>query len=226
MKNRDAKVAARSSGGSSGGEIFYSFVVAGQEDYITRATAILDLGCGQGLFGEFINRRFDRLLDGVDLIQYENFKSEYYETFILSNLEELGRCSFAKSYDLIFAIGVIEYLANPRLFIKSAINLLTPNGKLLLAAPNPISLSSLGSLAVRGQFSAFLEKYSPASITPVLPLDAVRMIEEAELSLISLDYSNMGRLPLAKFWFYQRIFPFLKGRFFSDHYRVIAKRCT
>lgn len=226
MSERDIVAAVKTSGGTSGDEIFYSFVTLGQEDDITNATAILDLGCGKGLFGEFINRRFNKLIDGVDIIHYDNFQSQYYEEFILLNLEKLAEYETPKKYDLIFVIGVIEHLENPRLFIRSAKKLLAANGKIILVSPNPLALSSLGSLVGRGQFSFFLERCSPGSITPVLPIDALRMIKEAELSLVSLDYSNRGRLPLTHSWSYQKVFPFLKGRFFSDVYRVVAKLST
>jgi 2-polyprenyl-3-methyl-5-hydroxy-6-metoxy-1,4-benzoquinol methylase len=226
MSQRDTIAAASSSGGVSGDESFYLFATAGQEDDITKASAILDLGCGQGYFGEFINRRFNQLLDGIDIINYSTFHSQYYKNFTLVNLEKLGEFNLINKYDMIFVIGIVEYLENPRLFIRSASNFLAPHGKLIIIAPNPISLSSLGSLVVRGQFNAFTEKSSPGSITPVLPVDAVRMIKEAQLNVVSLDYSNKSRLPLTQSWSYQKVFPFLKGRFFSDHYRVIAKLST
>lgn len=213
---------ARSSRGISGGMPHYAWAVRGLEQDLQTSASVLDLGCGVGLFGTYLRERFGCRPHGVDLVRHEGFREADYATFTLRNLETLD--STDKRYDVIFAIGLIEYFPNPRAFFRSVPALLSPRGKLVLTAPNPASLGSTFSLLVRGEFSAFREASNPASITPVLPVDVCRMVREAGLAEIATDYSAVGRIPMLGGVSFQRIAPFLHGRLWSDNFRVVAAR--
>ncbi|HSI13677.1 MAG TPA: methyltransferase domain-containing protein [Chthoniobacter sp.] len=208
--------------GISGGERHYAWTVRGLEAALQRATSILDLGCGTGLFGKFLRERFGQRPDGIDVVRQPGFCEESYASFELRDLNASPPAS--KTYDLIFAIGLIEYLSDPRAFFHSLVPLLAPGGTLVLTAPNPASLRSLLSLAVRGEFSAFRESSNPASITPVLPVDAVRMLREAGFADAHVDYFAMGRMPWCRNLRYQQLIPFLTGRLWSDDFRCIARK--
>lgn len=208
--------------GISGGDPHYTWTVRGVEKEISRSTAILDLGCGQGLFGTYLVQRFDRKPHGLDVVQHAGFRAQHHASFALKNLEILTPTD--QRYDLIFAVGLIEYFPNPRAFFRSLAPLLTSNGKVVLTSPNPASLLNLISLISRGEFSAFREASNPASITPVLAVDAVRMLREAGFTQISVDYSGNGRVPFCRKLRYQTVLPFLKGRWWSDNFRIVASR--
>jgi hypothetical protein len=45
------------------------------------------------------------------------------------------------------------------------------------------------------------------------------------MELVTLDFSNRSRLPGTGKWM-QDILPFLSGRWFSDHFRVVGRRIT
>lgn len=192
----------------------------GLETDIARAAAILDLGCGRGHFGAYINQRFQRKPHGLDVVRHQAFSEGSYSSFELKNLETVEPT--AHRFNLVFAIGLIEYFPDPRAFIGSLPALLAPGGRVVLTSPNPASLLSLLSLAVRGEFSAFREISNPASITPVLPVDTVRMFREAGFTRITGDYSGSGRVPFCRGLRYQTVLPFLKGRQWSDNFRVVA----
>lgn len=218
----DPAARAKSSRGISGGMPHYAWAVRGLEKDLQVSASVLDLGCGVGLFGSYLRERFGCRPHGLDLVRHEGFRDADYATFTLQNLETLdGR---GKRYDVIFAIGLIEYFPNPRAFFRSVPALLSPGGKLVLTAPNPASLGSTFSLLVRGEFSAFREAFNPASITPVLPVDVCRMVREAGLAEIVTDYSAMGRIPMLGGVTFQRIAPFLRGRLWSDNFRVVAAK--
>ena len=213
---------ARASGGTSGGDSHYAWTVSGLEESMKASDAILDLGCGVGLFGAFLNERFGRKAHGVDVVRHEGFRDEDYASFELRNLEALE--GMEGRFDFIFAIGLLEYLPNPRAFIQSLPELLTPGGKVVITAPNPASLRSTAAVLWRGEFSAFREASNPASITPILPVDACRMFREAGFCDVILDYSATGRPPLLRSGRYQSLLPFLRGRLWSDDFRVIAAK--
>lgn len=214
------EVRALASQGISGGAPLYAWAVRGLEPHLQRARAVLDLGCGQGRFGGYLHERFQLQPDGCDVVRHAGFLQQHYASFELRNLETVE--STGRRYDAIFAIGLIEYFPNPRAFLQSLPPLLAPGGKVVLTSPNPASLLSLLSLARRGEFSAFREVSNPASITPVLAVDAVRMLREAGFTSIAVDYSGRGRVPFFRGLRYQQLLPLLRGRWWSDNFRAVA----
>lgn len=128
-------------------------------------------------------------------------------------------------YDLVFAIKVVEHAQNPRSFLRFASMHLKVGGKPVVTTPNCASLSSLFTLVLQGQFRDFRDGAGmyPSHITPVLPADASRLVREAGLEVVSLSFSNNGRIPFTSRP-YQSVLPFLGGKPFSDNYRLIGVR--
>ena len=128
-------------------------------------------------------------------------------------------------YDMIFAIEVIEHLENPRAFVRFSTSLLKSGGKLILTTPNVISAASLLTLICQGHFRDFRDGIGmyPAHLSSIIPLDAKRFVLESGLQMISIDYSNDGRIPFTTKT-YQKFFPFLKGKMVSDNYRIVAMK--
>jgi 2-polyprenyl-3-methyl-5-hydroxy-6-metoxy-1,4-benzoquinol methylase len=192
------------------------------EEELARAEAVLDLGCGVGGFGAHLARRFGRKTHGIDLVQHPGFIADAYASFQRLDLDAIEAGSVGRRFDLIFALGVIEYLTDPRALVCAVPHWLGPRGRFVITTPNPASLRSILSLAVRGEFSAFRAVSNPAAITPVLAADASRMFLEAGFDRVEMDYSGRGRPPFLRRGAYQRVVPWLTGRLFSDDYRVIG----
>jgi 2-polyprenyl-3-methyl-5-hydroxy-6-metoxy-1,4-benzoquinol methylase len=211
---------AHASGGISGGPSHYAWTISGLEDAVRETDDILDLGCGSGLFGAYLHERFGRKAHGLDVVRHECLCESAYASFALKNLETLT--PLGHQFDLIFAIGLIEYFPNPRSFFRSLPPLLKPGGQVVITSPNPTTLLSTASLLLRGEFTAFRACSNPASITPVLAVDACRMFREAGFHNVALVYSAHGRLPLSRSLTYQKILPFLRGRLWSDNFRIVA----
>src|SRR4051812_35018447 len=98
-----AEERAQASGGISGGNAHYSWTVRGMEDAISAGAAILDLGCGVGLFGTYLNERFNRKGHGLDVVRHAGFRDADYASFELRNLEAPAPAE--RQFDYIFAIG-------------------------------------------------------------------------------------------------------------------------
>jgi 2-polyprenyl-3-methyl-5-hydroxy-6-metoxy-1,4-benzoquinol methylase len=207
------------SGGISGGAEYYSFAIRGFESALP-GSRILDLGCGTGGFGCFLAERFGVHADGVDVIRYEGFVESAYASLHIADLDLLEAKHLEGRRDFVFALGVIEHLTNPRRFIHAAAALLKPGGHLVVTAPNPASLRSLTALLRSGEYSAFKEASNPASITPVLAVDAARMHREARLTRVETTFSDRGTIPGCGGMRWQRVLPFAGGRWFSDNFRV------
>jgi 2-polyprenyl-3-methyl-5-hydroxy-6-metoxy-1,4-benzoquinol methylase len=201
------------------------FAIAAVSSSLPGATAILDLGCGAGDLGRSLRPVFSGRLDGVDIVRFEGFPSDLYTSFIASNLDDDAGTGDAL-YDVVFAIEVIEHLENPRQFIRAAARRLKPGGALVVTTVNVLSLTSIATLAVQGAFREFRDGVGmyPAHITPVTPLDATRMMREADLRDVSVGFSNDGRLPYVDMPF-QRLLP-LRGRWFSDNFRAVGYRAA
>ena len=207
-----------------GASHLYALAVAGLDEAIACAQSILELGCGRGEFGEFLRRTYNRRLDGVDVVAYPDFRGEFYDRFIRADLNSATPWVNDMRYDLVFAVEVIEHLENPRSFCRLASRLLKAGGFLVITTPNPTSLSSLASLVICGTFREFRNGRGmyPTHITPVLPLDACRILSECGLKVQPVTYSHYGRIPFMSRT-YQSLLPFLRRGLFSDNYRVIGR---
>lgn len=201
----------------------YGLAVAELDEVIADAQSILDLGCGAGHFGQYLREIYSRRLDGVDVVKYLGFQSEFYDNFIQADLNSESQWFNTVRYDIIFAVEVIEHLENPRSFCRLAARLLKTGGRLVITTPNPTSLASLTTLVTCGMFRDFRDGTGmyPTHITPILAQDAQRILRECGLEVHSVTYSHFGRIPWTSRT-YQSLFPFLRGALFSDNYRVVG----
>lgn len=122
-----------------------------------------------------------------------------------------------QSVDWVFAIEVLEHLANPRAFVGEAFRVLRKGGTLFVSTPNNDALTSRLSLLFRGYYPAFSEQcYTETGhITPILELDLRRMSGEAGFGRIEFFFPLTGRIPKSNVpW--QRFFPALRGSLWSD----------
>jgi SAM-dependent methyltransferase len=122
-----------------------------------------------------------------------------------------------ESADWVFALEVVEHLANPRHFIKEAHRCLKAGGQMLITTPCNESVTARLSFLFRGYFPAFCEHDYRMSghITPVTELELKRMADEAGFGRVEFDYPLPGRIPKSRVaW--QRIVPRLRGKLWSD----------
>lgn len=110
------------------------------------AKRILDVGCGSGLFLEFLKKRLpdDSELFGFDLNQQllDELKSRGFGV-LPNNLNLLHETMDGQSlFDVICILQVIEHVAEPVEFLKKFLCFLRPGGFLIITTPNaagPIS---------------------------------------------------------------------------------------
>lgn len=98
-------------------------------------TKILEVGCGFGDFLEICNS------SGVDGIGIElNQEAVAYAKRKGRNVEGINVFEFEKGnpsqFNTVVSFQVLEHIANPLPFIKSCINLLSPNGSIILTVPD------------------------------------------------------------------------------------------
>jgi 2-polyprenyl-3-methyl-5-hydroxy-6-metoxy-1,4-benzoquinol methylase len=97
---------------------------------------ILDIGCGDGLFAEHINK--NNYLAGVDFVPTsenikKNFKS-YFQFDLNEGLPE--EIKNGSKYDYILMLDILEHLVDYDKIIEQAKILLSGNGKIIISLPN------------------------------------------------------------------------------------------
>jgi SAM-dependent methyltransferase len=178
---------------------------------------VLDAGSGEGGWIKRLqqSQTIGRIIS-VDLVDSGAKQIEGVE-FHLGDLSRSSLPCEESELDWIFALEVLEHLANPRHFAMESHRVLKKGAKLVATTPCNDSLTAKLSFLVRGYFPAFCEHdYQVAGhITPLTELDLQRMAKEFRYSSIRFFYPLPGRLPrLALPW--QKLFPFLQGKLWSD----------
>ena len=187
--------------------------VAGQR----AAGVVLDVGSGRGGWIRRLqqNPNIDRIIS-TDIHDAGASRLPGVEFHLGDVSRDALPCADA-SVDWVFAIEVLEHLANPRHFVKEAFRVLRPGGHLFFTTPNNDSLTARLSFLVRGYFPAFCDQdyRDSGHITPITELDARRMAKEAGFQSIDFDYPLPGRIPRRSVY-WQRLVPGLRGRLWSD----------
>jgi SAM-dependent methyltransferase len=112
---------------------------------------VLDYGCGIGLLANFVPPERYVGLD-VDDLSLVRARQEFpaHRFFHLSEFEP------DKKFDTLVALAVIQYLPDPEQFVRWALELLRPGGKVVITTPNPATeplLLAGGRLGLLGKDS-------------------------------------------------------------------------
>lgn len=147
------------------------------------ARSILDVGCGSGLFLDYLKKR----LSGASLSGYELNEE------LLVDLARRGYGTLPADFsaadgqplqfDAICMMQVLEHVANPVDFVETFLPLLQPGGVLVITTPN-----------AEGPIKAF-----PDALTEVPPHHTTRWTERAFRALLKaqgLDVSGVQLEPL------------------------------
>lgn len=179
---------------------------------------ILDAGSGSGSWLRMLLKSFPEISHAISVDIFDAGASSVPGIeFFLRDLCHDRLPAEDASVDWVFAIEVIEHLANPRAFLKEAARCLRPGGSIFLSTPNNDALTSRLSLLFRGYFPAFSDENYRASghITPMLEVDLRRMGNELGFSKIVFSFPLGGRIPKTAIeW--QRFVPRLRGSLWSD----------
>lgn len=178
---------------------------------------VLDAGSGEGGWIRCLKQSDSiRRMIGVDLVDDGASKVEGVEFHLRDISVDRLPCD-NDELDWIFAVEVIEHLANPRHFAHESLRCLKRGGKLVATTPCNESLTAKLSFLFRGYLPAFCDHdyHHSGHITPVTEIDLQRIAQESGFRDVQFFYPLPGRIPkTAIHW--QRFFPFLKGKTWSD----------
>lgn len=217
--------AAELSGGTSSSDI-YAAAIAAAKNANPAPSEILDFGSGNGHFLNPIRAAFPKAhLSAADIMQRPSGIAEEVAWYA-SDLNA-ALASAAASFDLVFAIEVIEHLENPRHVLREIHRVLVPGGHAILTTPNTGSYRSLLTLFVRGHHAQFDNSNYPAHITPMSEIDFRRAGDEAGLAIEKFFYTDVGTVPKFLRYRWQRlplIGRILKGKRYSDNFGVVFRK--
>lgn len=186
-----------------------------------QSALLIDIGCGQGDLFNHLAPLVDRFI-GVDVARYEALPDSI--EFVQADAEDARNLGpFIGKADVVTAVETIEHLENPRTLVRLMASLVRIGGLVVITTPNQLSLLSILTLVVKGQFSQFQDVNYPAHLSALLPSDMRRMAAEASLSEVTIDFSTSGRVVLTA-----RSYPRLISRAFprwcSDNMMLVARR--
>jgi 2-polyprenyl-3-methyl-5-hydroxy-6-metoxy-1,4-benzoquinol methylase len=103
------------------------------KNYIGKDDKVLDAGCGDGQFAQFIeSKNFCGLELNDDSIARAKDKGLTIHKETIQNFAKENK----EKFDLVTSFQVLEHVDNPYEFIKSSLLCLKPNGLLVLSVPN------------------------------------------------------------------------------------------
>ena len=184
---------------------------------------LLDYGAGSGSLLKILQATLDGVsLYGADILKRPADLPEEVGWFEL-DLNQSIACPDG-FFDTIVSSEVIEHLENPRAMYRDVFRLLKPGGHLVVTTPNQESLRSILALILSGHFAYFSDNCYPAHITALVRKDFDRIALETGFEKVRFEFSNQGGIPKAPHVKWQKLFPFLKGRWFSDNIAAICRK--
>lgn len=189
---------------------------------IVSDSKVLDVGCANGKFGEFLNQEKNCTVVGLDCckeaIDEAKAKNIYKELFLidLNNLNnELEE--YTDYFDYILFSDVLEHLYSPEKLIKKLKPFLKNDGKILLSVPN-ISHGSIKLKLLKNKFEYTESGLLDNTHIKFFTLDnLVNMLSDLNLQICNLDrvfldieaseqYAILSDYPLAVRNFVQKDF--------------------
>ncbi len=161
--------------------------------YLVKNLKVLDFGCGEGAFSQ---RLVDQGLE-VDACDLDTAQTK---AVVKNKIKiDLNKNSFADNfsdtYDMVFAIEIIEHLENPWKTIRDATSVLKKGGRLVLSTPNTSNFISRLRFFMKGTLLAFEQSdLSHGHITP-MPYFQLEYIFKS-LNLKILKKGHGGSVPL------------------------------
>jgi SAM-dependent methyltransferase len=204
------------------------FHIITSQDILTKR--ILDIGAGRGymskLLGDYIRERGG---EPAQVITACDLYPEYflYKGVSCEKVEFTSELPFKEeSFDIVYAIEVIEHLKNPYDFIQELFRVTRSGGKIIITTPNILNLFSRLSYLLTG----FFELFKPLSFDPqdarrqwghIMPLSAYYLDHAMKACSFHRIELFTDRLKKSSLFLFLLLFPILKisSRWYSQKIR-------
>lgn len=104
---------------------------------ITRGAKILDVGCGKGKLGAYLQRKYDATVTGLEIIE-SNFvvAASVLHSAHLGDIESMNMTVLGTGFDYVIFSDSLEHMLEPQMVLESMKAILAKDGRLLISMPN------------------------------------------------------------------------------------------
>ena len=142
----------------------------------------MDCGCGRGRLLDLIGPNYN--YTGIDMDpQLINYLSSKYpkSNFIHGDMDKILELIKDKKFDTIILAALIEHISDPISLISNLVQLLKPNGTIIITTPNP----KFETIYHYGSKFGFFDKHADDDHEDLLSLKTLdEMIKKSGLSLV------------------------------------------
>lgn len=105
-------------------------------DFINNNSSVLDIGCGEGKFLDYLSSKKNCFCQGLELNELAcEIAIKNGMNVMKLTIQELAKSSNVK-FDYVTFFQVLEHISDVDSFLKSAIEMVKPGGTIILAVPN------------------------------------------------------------------------------------------
>ena len=150
---------------------------------------VLDVGCGGGILSEALHDAgavvtgIDAAGPGIKIAKLHAEKNSKSITYIESTAEDLIQNSQDR-YDVVACLEVLEHVPDPKLLVKTCIDLLRPGGKLFLSTINKNPRSWITAIVGAEYIFNILPKGTHEFDKFIKPSDLASFIRSGDAQLI------------------------------------------
>ena len=150
---------------------------------------VLDVGCGGGILSEALHDAgavvtgIDAAGPGIKIAKLHAEKNTKAITYIESTAEDLIQNSQDR-YDVVACLEVLEHVPDPKLLVKTCIDLLRPGGKLFLSTINKNPRSWITAIVGAEYIFNILPKGTHEFDKFIKPSDLASFIRSGDAQLI------------------------------------------
>ncbi len=150
---------------------------------------VLDVGCGGGILSEALDDEgavvtgIDAAGPGIKIAKLHAEKNSKSITYIESTAEDLIQNSQDR-YDVVACLEVLEHVPDPKLLVKTCIDLLRPGGKLFLSTINKNPRSWITAIVGAEYIFNILPKGTHEFDKFIKPSDLASFIRSGDAQLI------------------------------------------
>lgn len=104
---------------------------------IKKHSLILDIGCGQGILGQYLQETYSAKVTGIEIID-DNYQmaGKVLTNALLGDIEKMDLQTIETKFNYIIFSDSLEHLIDPHKILEKIKELLDSNGNVLLSIPN------------------------------------------------------------------------------------------
>lgn len=104
---------------------------------IKRGANILDIGCGQGILGKYLQDKYSAKVTGIEITPENHaLASAVLHKTMLGDVERMDMSSVGKDFDYVIFSDSLEHMLEPQIVLDKMKDVLAKDGSVLISIPN------------------------------------------------------------------------------------------